>query len=139
LIVVDSSVILALLDADDRRHAETAAWYAGAKDDLATTPFILAEVDYLAPRAGGRAQREFRQDLVAGAYRLEWSPGSIGAVVVTAETYRDLGVSLADASLVHLAARLETTSIATFDERHFRAIKPLSGEPAFTLLPADSV
>ena len=44
----------------------------------------------------------------------------------------------ADASLVALAARLGTTSIATFDERHFRAMQPLTGEPAFTLLPVDA-
>ena len=58
--------------------------------------------------------------------------------VQIAQRYLDLGVSLTDASLVALAARLETTSIATFDERHFRTIQPLTGEPAFTLLPVDA-
>ena len=46
-------------------------------------------------------------------------------------------IGVTDASLVVLAARYRTTRLLTFDERHFRAIKPLHGE-AFTLLPADS-
>lgn len=53
--------------------------------------------------------------------------------------YANLGVRLTDASLVALAGRVETTVIATFDERHFRAMRPLTGEPAFVLLlPADA-
>jgi predicted nucleic acid-binding protein len=43
-----------------------------------------------------------------------------------------------DASLVAIAARLGTTDIATLDERHFRTLRPLTGEPAFRLLPADA-
>lgn len=138
MIVADASLIYALLDSKDRHHREAAEWYAASSDDLATTPLVIAEVDHLAPRAGTRAQREFRRDLSEGAYRLEWSPDSIGTIVLTAETYRDLGVSLTDASLVHLASRMETSRIATFDERHFRAMKPLGGQPAFTILPADA-
>jgi len=33
--------------------------------------------------------------------------------------------------------QFRTTRLLTFDERHFRAIKPLSGE-SFTILPADA-
>ena len=37
-----------------------------------------------------------------------------------------------------LAARFETNRVATFDERHFRAVEPLAGAGAFTLLPVDA-
>jgi len=50
--------------------------------------------------------------------------------------YSDLGPGLSDLSIVVLADRLETTRIATFDERPFRALRPLSGG-SFTLLPLD--
>jgi hypothetical protein len=30
------------------------------------------------------------------------------------------------------------TEIATFDERYFRSVRRLTGEPAFRLLPADA-
>jgi predicted nucleic acid-binding protein len=58
--------------------------------------------------------------------------------VQIAHRYADLGVGLADASLAALAARLDTADIATFDERHFRAMRPENAATAFRLLPADA-
>jgi uncharacterized protein len=55
-----------------------------------------------------------------------------------AERYADTGLGLADASLVAVAERLGTIDIATLDERHFRAVRPLAGGKAFRLLPADA-
>jgi len=138
MIVVDTSFIYALLDRADTRHQEAASWYARAAAALATTPLVLAETDHLAgARVGEAALRAFRQDVAAGAYEVDWWPTAAAESVVAAERYRDLGLGLTDASLVALAARLETTLVATFDERHFRAVKPLTNEPAFTILPAD--
>ena len=139
MIVFDTSVLYALLDARDRRHSECVAWYETVREEIATTPLVLAEVDHLAAtRAGERALRAFRADLSAGAYAVEWWADALSDCVELAEQYADLGVSLTDASLVALAARVETTRIATLDERHFRAIRPVSGGPAFRLLPADA-
>ena len=39
--------------------------------------------------------------------------------------YRDLGLGLADASVVATAERLGRPRLLTVDERHFRAIQPL--------------
>jgi uncharacterized protein len=58
--------------------------------------------------------------------------------VEAARRNQSLGLGLADASLIALASRLETTRIATLDERHFRIVKPLTGQAAFVLLPADT-
>jgi uncharacterized protein len=41
-------------------------------------------------------------------------------------------------SLVLLAGRLETTRVATFDQRHFRSVRPLAAGDTFALLPADA-
>jgi uncharacterized protein len=51
--------------------------------------------------------------------------------------HRDLKIGLADASLVVLADRYETSRILTFDERHFRALRPRHAK-SFLLLPADA-
>ena len=67
---------------------------------------------------------------------MEWWPEAVIETVEVARDNPDIG--LADGSLLALAARLETTRIATLDERHFRAVRPLAGEAAFTLLPADA-
>ena len=139
MIVLDASFAYALLDADDAGHAEAAAWYRASSERIATTPLILAEVDHLALNRGGPAgATAFRREATSGAYEVHWWSGALVGAVAVAEQYRDLRISLADASLVALAAELRTTTIATFDERHFRAVRPLTGEPAFTLLPSDA-
>jgi hypothetical protein len=45
-------------------------------------------------------------------------------------------LGLADLSVVVLARHFRTRRLLTFDERHFRALRPVAGR-AFTLLPAD--
>jgi uncharacterized protein len=50
--------------------------------------------------------------------------------------HRDLELGLADASMVVLAERWATDALATFDQRHFRAVTRLDGTP-FRLLPTD--
>ena len=139
MIVVDTSAIYALLDRNDGRHKDAINWYQGVDEDLATTPLVLAETDHLASaRAGPEATRAFRRDVAAGAYLVEWWSSTAAESAELAERYEDLGLGLTDASLVALASRLETIRVATFDERHFRVVRPLSGEDAFTLLPMDT-
>lgn len=127
-----------MLDRRDSFHAEASAWYGTFQDELVTTPLVLAEVDYLADRAGWAAVQAFRRDVGAGAYTIEWWADAAAESIEVVERYEDLRLSLTDASLVALAARIDRTEIATFDERHFRAVAPLSGEAAFTLLPRDA-
>lgn len=139
MIVVDTSVVVAFMNAADDNHAMVAGWLDGLDDDLGTTPLIVAEIDHLVAARGGRAaQGAFHRDLVAGAYLVEWWPGAIPSVVKIAERYADTGLGLADASLVAFAERLDTIEIATLDERHFRVVRPLAGGRAFRLLPADA-
>lgn len=139
MIVADTSFVYALVDGRDGRHAEAAAWYRRDEPALATTPLALAEIDHLlTARAGSRAVAGFRHDLAAGAYGVEWWDAAARESVDVATTYAQIGLDLTDASLVVLAARLGTTRIATFDERHFRRVRPLSGRPAFVLLPSDA-
>lgn len=136
---VDTSVIDALLDRRDRRHQEAVRWFDGTDEELATTPLVLAEVDHLASAgAGRRAADAFREDVRARAYVVSWWDPAAAQSVEVAERYEDLGLSLTDGSLVAPAARLGTIRIATFDERHVRAVRPLDGRPAFLLLPRDA-
>lgn len=138
MIVLDTSVLYALLDGRDQQHGQAAAWYAACTDELATTPLVMAEVDHLAATRAGRAAVDaFRSDAAAGAYAVEWWNSATREAVEVAERYHDLGISLTDASLVVLAARLGTLSIGTFDLRHFRALRPVAGGRAFHLLPDD--
>ncbi len=138
MIVLDTSVIYALLDADDEKHERARDWYAEESRELVTTPLVLAEADHLAATRGGdRALAAFHDDVRAGAYRVDWWTGAAQEAADVADRYRSLGIGLTDASLVALAARVESIEVATFDERHFRAIRPLAGGDAFRLLPMD--
>jgi predicted nucleic acid-binding protein len=51
------------------------------------------------------------------------------------QRHRDLGISLADASIVVLADRHATRDVLTLDERHFRVLQ--ATRKPFRLLPAD--
>jgi predicted nucleic acid-binding protein len=138
VIVADSSFIYALLDARDENHATATAWYGTVDDELATSLLVLSEVDHLAARVSPRALEAFRQDVVNDVYFVDWWPGAPRTIVGIADQYAALGLDLTDASLVAVASRSSTIRIATFDERHFRPVRPLTGEPAFTLLPLDA-
>lgn len=139
MIVYDTTFLYALLDDRDQGHERAVSWLRGTDEEGAVTPLVLGEVDYLSgSRLGKEARSAFRQDVSAGAYAVSWWPQAHIESVRVAERYAGLGVSLTDGSLVALAARHGTTAIATFDERHFRAMRPLSHGTAFTLLPADA-
>ena len=51
------------------------------------------------------------------------------------ERYADQEIGLADASIVVLARRHGTRTIATLDRRHFDVVRPLDGG-RFTVVPS---
>jgi predicted nucleic acid-binding protein len=138
LIVLDTSFVVALLWADDEGHHEAAEFYAKAEDRFATTPLVLAEIDYmLHSRATPDEAQAFNAEIRAGSMGVEWWPKLDVQAAEIADRHAEIGLGLTDASLIALAGRLETTRIASFDERHFRAVEPLNGG-SFELLPADA-
>lgn len=102
------------------------------------SPLTAAEVDYLCQaKAGKFGNRPFIADLAAG--RFEIAPlgtPDFAEIERLNNRYRDLNPGIADLSLIVLAARYRTTRLLTFDQRHFRLMRPLQGG-AFTLLPFD--
>ena len=106
---------------------------------LVLSPLVLAELDYLVARLDGvDAELTLLGELSSGAYELaSFGVDDLIRARAVIERYRDLPLGLADASLVVLADRYETDNILTLDERHFRVVRSLSGNP-FCLLPADA-
>jgi uncharacterized protein len=138
VIVLDTSGLLAALDAAQRRHAAAREVLAADPGPLLLSPFVLAELDYLLmDRVGPRAELALLDEVARGAYDLV--PIGVDEVAAATELigrYGELRIGLADASIAVIAAAARTTRLLTLDERHFRALRPLWGE-AFTLLPAD--
>ena len=137
--VLDASFVFALFESSESRHEEARRWYEEETRTFATTPLVLAELDYLlATRTGSARLNAFYAEIRRGSLGVEWWPGLENEAAEVAERHEAIGLGLADASLVALAAHLGTNRIATFDECHFRAVEPLDDSAAFVILPADS-
>lgn len=138
MIVLDTSFLVALLDEDDTGHQIAGRWYAEKRSPFTTTPLVLVELDHMLRTRAPAAVGPFYDEIRAGSLGVEWWPGLDKQAADVADRYAELGLGLVDASLVVLAGVLETNRIATFDERHFRAVEPLDGAGAFTLFPEDA-
>ncbi len=138
MIVLDTSGLLAALDATERLHDRARAVLESDSGPYALSPFVLAELDYLlATRVSTDAQLALLAEVEAGSYWLVPFVGEdVGRSRIVVERYRNLDVGLADASIVVLAENLGTRRVLTLDERHFRALRTERGE-SFELLPAD--
>lgn len=139
MILLDSSGLIAFLDASDRFHAAAARTVAAEPGPFLLSPFVLAEVDYfLLDRLGLAAELALLGDIVERRYELvEFGAEELRKATDVVARYGEHAVGLADASIVVLAERYGTDRVLTLDERHFRALQTLDGRP-FTLLPADA-
>ena len=138
-LVVDAAPLVALADIREPRRREILELLEAERGSLFIPAPVTAEIDYLlGQRFGPPARRAFLEDL--GARRYE-SPGLDGrdyeAALDLDRRYADLNLGLADLSVAVIADKLGTRRLLTFDERHFRVVRPLQGG-TFTLLPADA-
>lgn len=138
MILLDTSGLLSALFPDQRHHEACAGVLAADAGPLVVSPFVLAELDYLiGQHAGLEAQVALLEDVAAGAYDLaSFGRDDIAQAKDTVSRYGDLGIGLADASIVVLSHRLATTELLSLDQRHFRSLRGARGEP-FRLLPFD--
>ncbi len=139
MILLDTSGLLAAIDASQRHHETAMRALVSARPPRLLSPFVLAELDYLlAARVGSRAQLALLEEVARGVYRLEpFGRSDVAAAQAILSRHSDLDLGLADASLVVLAERHGVRDILTLDDRHFRAVLGLRGRP-FRLLPFDS-
>ena len=139
MILLDTSGLLAALDGSERRHHDAVTALHSAAPPWVLSPFVLAELDYLlATRVGAGPERALLDEVGRDVYRLEClEPEDIAAAARIIGRYPTLGIGLADASIVVLAARYGVRDVLTLDERHFRVLRSVGGRP-FRILPADA-
>lgn len=138
-LVLDAAPLVALADAREPQLETLLRIRDEEEGQLVLPAPVAAEVDYLlGVRFGEAARRAFLSDLAAQRYDVAClEADDYRAVSVLDIRYSDLGLGLADCSIMVLAERYETRRLLSFDERHFRAVAPLQGG-SFELLPADS-
>jgi uncharacterized protein len=138
-LIADSGAIYALYDARDRHHAAVTEAVEEEKGPIIVPMVILAEIDYLLRiRLSNRAVSRFLEGISVGGFTLEtFTSTDLSRCQSLLETYADLNLGLADASVIATAERKGVRRILTVDERDFRAVRSADGKP-FTLLPADA-
>lgn len=138
MIILDTSGLLAAIDASQIHHRAAVAALRGAEAPRLLSPFVLAELDYLlATRVSRTAEQALLGQVADGVYQLEsFDAGDIARANEIVDQYADLDLGLADASLIVLSERHDVLDLLTLDERHFRAVRGPGGKP-FRVLPAD--
>jgi len=104
------------------------------------SPLVMAEIDYMVlGKAGVDAEIHVIDDLISGAYDVpDLDLDDLRRARHLVARHRDLKIGLTDAVNAVIAERFDTNEILTTDQRHFRAITPLSRRfTAFRLLPLD--
>jgi predicted nucleic acid-binding protein len=136
VIVADTGAIIALVDRDDRHHAEVAALFE--KDPTAwVIPWaILPEVDHLIMKyLGDAVATAFMNDLAHGAFTVEWGEDrDLQRAAELRAQYAALELGLVDSIVAATAERLRAAAIVTLDLRDFGALS-LLGRPK--LYPRD--
>lgn len=129
MIIADTSGLIAFFSESGRQRDQVAAWLDGNDQTMVVSPYVVAELDYLvSTRKGVDAELAVLSELAGGAYELaDMGADDLATALVVVERYRDLGIGVADASLVVLAQRYRTRTILTLDRKHFSVLRPLEG------------
>lgn len=139
MIVADTSGLYAIFN---RRQPEHEAARAAVERDggpLVLSPLVLAELDYFVlTRLGPRAEQVVLAELKSPAYRLAlFTDDDLRLASEIALKYGDMQLGLTDASVVVHASRHKTNKVLSLDHKHFGAVRPLTDDASFTLLPGD--
>lgn len=135
-VVVDTSVLYALVDAADGAHDKAVAALSSEAEAVIVPQATLPEVCYLiGSRLGATREAEFVRHLAASDWRLEpLTDPDLPRVVALMHEYADAMLGFVDASVVAVAERIGVTRIYTLDRRHFTMIRPAHLD-RFELLP----
>lgn len=134
LSVVDAGPLYAATDVGDARHEEARELLERPDLQLVVPALIVGEVSYLIQKwLGPGRERLFFTGLVEMDVAAP-SPDDFTRMAELVERYADWPLGGCDASVLALAERLGTTTIVTFDHRHFGALRTADGEP-LQLLP----
>ena len=130
-VILDTGPLVALLDARDRHHRWAVAQWAEVEPPLLTCESVISEACFLLDqtRAGSAAVFAMLvRKVVAVSFHLDEQVEEVQALRTK---YRDVPMSVADASLVRMAEQLGRSAILTLDgdfkvyRKHGRFVIPL--------------
>ena len=130
-VILDTGPLVALLDARDRHHRWAVAQWAEVEPPLLTCESVISEACFLLDqtRAGSAAVFAMLvRKVVAVSFHLDEQVEEVQALRTK---YRDVPMSVADASLVRMAEQFGRSAILTLDgdfkvyRKHGRFVIPL--------------
>jgi hypothetical protein len=132
VITLDTSALLAAVDAGDPRHEQALQMSTSDPGPLVVPAGILAEATYMIESRMGQATLvAFLGDLEMGALKLDCGEGDFPRIRELVIRYEDLQLGFADAAVIACAER-HGGSVLTFDAGDFRVV---SGEGAIRVVP----
>ena len=135
-VLLDTGVIVALLDRSERHHVCCASAIEGLERPLVSCEAVIAESCYLLRRLPGAAET-ILQNIERRAFQIPFQLSrSTTPVRSILRKYRNLPADFADACLIHLADDLNTGDILTLDS-DFRSYRWRRNRPFNLLVPLD--
>ena len=133
-VLLDSSVIVALLDRSQQSHSACAEALRNLERPLVTCEAVIVESCHLLRTLQG-AREAVLDNITAGMFQVPFQVSQQAAgVKKLLQKYRDRRIDLADACLIVLASEYETGDILTLD-RDFHIYRWGRNNP-FHLMPA---
>lgn len=115
-VLLDTGVIVALLDRSERHHAACAASLRDVAGPLVTCEPVIAEACYLVRKLRG-APDAILDNVRDGVFQLPFAlTAEAAAVAALMKKYRSVPMDLADACLVRLAEVVGSARILTLDD-----------------------
>ena len=132
--LVDTGVILALLDRDDAWHDACLEVFRSVSFPLVTTEAVMTEVFHLAVRDFGRIEPAWELFDPATITLAPLTDAELPDIRALMTRYDDHPMDFADATLVHVANRESIGLILTIDHNDFETYR-LAGNKRFMIRP----
>jgi uncharacterized protein len=133
-VLVDTGPIVALLSRRDQYHRVCVEALKEMPGPLFTCWPVLTEAAWLLRRDWNAVLKLLNSTDTGFVALLPLGTDDAKPIALIMKKYRDIRVQLADAALVHLAARDGLDTIFTFDQRDFSVYRLPKGR-AFRILP----
>ena len=134
MILVDAGPLVAVLHREDGNHERCAATLEALREPMGTTWPVMAEAMYLLGFSW-RAQDALWEFIEREALHiLSLAEADVPRMRELMQTYQDLPMDLADATLVRVAERERIGRVFTIDRRDFAIYRP-AGIDRFEIIP----
>ena len=135
-LVLDTGVIYAALDENDRDHEACEALIADCGEQLIVPEPVLVELEYwLRKTTTIDVWLAFAEDVHAGAFALWHADAALLLAAAKLQArFSDQGLGFVDAAVFCTCEALGESKVATLDRRHFSVLRNAAGD-ALDLLP----